>query len=278
MDKSVNFIEKSFLGNDKLKQTLSGIISDGRLFHAVLFEGETGCGKKTLARLFAAGVLCRSHGMRPCGECSVCRKVLNSSHPDVEIYGGEGSRSFHIDTVREIKSGSYILPNESDKKVIILSDVQDMTVQAQNALLKIFEEPPEHVIFILTCDNINKLLPTIVSRAAIYRVEPLSHSLCVSELIKRTDAVSREEADMYARLFNGNLGECIKACSNEEYKNLIWDCVSFVKYSGIDEYKTLSLTARFGEKQQLISALRLLKLLFYLGLRFICKIFRYRRI
>ena len=256
-----SYLEHNFLGNDRLKQTLSGILSEGRLFHAVLLEGESGCGKKTLARLLAAGALCKDISVRPCGECSSCKKAINSSHPDILVYGSDGNRSFHIDTVREIRSTAYIAPNESSKKVIILNDVQNMTIQAQNALLKIFEEPPEHVIFILTCDNINKLLPTITSRAVIYRVQNLPLSFCADELQKRFK-ISSDEAYMYSKLFNGNLGECIKVCSDEEYRNIIWLCVSFIKNIGQNEYAMLSLTARFGEKQQqILSSLKILKLL-----------------
>lgn len=258
-----NYLVQNFLGNDKVKQTLSGIISEGRLFHAVLLEGEKGCGKYELAKLYAMGVLCKDNSERPCGKCSSCKKALTSSHPDIVVYGGNGSRSFHIDTVREIKLKSYIAPNESAKKVIILRDVQDMTVQAQNALLKIFEEPPEHVVFILTCDNINRLLPTIISRAVIFRVENLPHDVCVNELKRRFSDISDEEASFYVRLFSGNLGESIRAYNDEEYKALIWSCISFIKKSGIDEYGMLLIASQFGEKQQnYLDALRILKLLF----------------
>lgn len=253
-----NILTQNFLGNNELKQTLSGNISVGRLFHAVLLEGESGCGKKTLAKLYAAGILCKHGG---CGKCSSCRKVLSDSHPDVEIYGGGGARSFHIDTVRRIKRDAYISPNESDKKVMILSDVQDMTVQAQNALLKIFEEPPEHVVFILTCDNVSSLLPTIASRAVIYRVENLPHDICVNELCRRFESVTSDEASMYSRLFGGNLGECIKAAGNESYKKLIWNCIAFIKQCGANEYQLLKTSSLFGEKKELLTALRILKLL-----------------
>lgn len=257
-----SYLEHNFLGNDTLKQTLSGVLSVGRLFHAVLLEGESGCGKKTLARIIAAGALCQCNSDKPCGECPSCKKAFSLSHPDILFYGSQSNRSFHIDTVREIRSAAYVAPNESEKKVIILGDVHNMTIQAQNALLKIFEEPPEHVIFILTCDNITKLLPTITSRAVIYRVKNLPVLVCADELVKRF-GVTDDEAKMYAKLFDGNLGECIKVFSDEEYRDIIWRCISFVKNTGKNEYAMLSHTSYFGEKQpQIISSLKILKIVF----------------
>ena len=90
-------------GRKELEKTLSAAIGEGLLSHAVLIEGEKGTGKRELAIWLAKALLCKS-AKRPCGSCAVCRKIEDGNHPDVEIYDGSGfARSFHIESIREIK-------------------------------------------------------------------------------------------------------------------------------------------------------------------------------
>ena len=114
-------------GAKELKRTLSAALREGILSHAVLIEGEKGTGKKELSLWLAKAILCRSEN-RPCENCSVCRKIESGNHPDVEIYGGSGgARSFHIESIREIKNSLWLAPNESEQKVYILLNIEDMT-------------------------------------------------------------------------------------------------------------------------------------------------------
>ena len=155
--------------NKKVFDMLTEKIRSGRASHALLIEGTPGCGKLALAKETARGLLCTAESaQRPCGVCRDCGKVARDIHPDVLVYEGESgaARSFHVDTVREIRAQAYVMPNEGACKVLILRDVQNMTAGAQNALLKIIEEPPKNVNFILTCDNKAKILPTILSRVS----------------------------------------------------------------------------------------------------------------
>lgn len=258
----MNELRRQFLGNEALKQTLIGTLSEGRLLHAVLIEGESGCGKKTLARLLAAGILCTGQGEAPCGECPACRKILEDKHPDVEWYGGQGSRSFHIDTIRAIKASAYVAPNEAAGRVMILTDVQNMTVQAQNALLKVFEEPPENVTFLLTCDNVGKLLPTIASRATVYRVENPSYQEGLEFLKGKMPHKTEEELSVFMRAFGGNLGWCQRGDS-EDFVTLFWSCIGFLKRVGKgDEFGMLKQSAAWCEKGPvLLEALQILRYL-----------------
>lgn len=154
-----------FVGNENALRQLSVDIAAGRFPHALLLEGPAGCGKKTLARMIAAAAVCSDTAHAPCGDCENCRKAREGIHPDIEeIKGGVGSNSFHIDRIRELKEDAYILPNEAAVRVLILCDAHTMTPQAQNALLKILEEPPKHLVFILTCENRAQMLSTIRSR------------------------------------------------------------------------------------------------------------------
>ncbi len=157
---------KNFVGNENALRQLSADIAAGRFPHALLIEGPAGCGKKTLARMVARAAVCEAEDIRPCGVCNACRKAEQGIHPDIEmVVGGTGgSNSFHIDRIRELRDGAYVLPNEAPVRVLVLCDAHTMTPQAQNALLKILEEPPRHLVFILTCENRAQLLATIRSR------------------------------------------------------------------------------------------------------------------
>ncbi|WRS27272.1 ATP-binding protein [Oscillospiraceae bacterium MB08-C2-2] len=150
---------------EKIQQTLTVLMRGGRLFHAVLAEGP---GREQLARRLAQAALCEGEP-KPCGQCSHCHKAEKGVHPDILVYGGSGS--FPVEQVREIRTQAFVMPNEARGKVFILEEAQNMTIQAQNALLKILEEPPSGVVFVLTCDNKARLLTTILSRVTVLSLE-----------------------------------------------------------------------------------------------------------
>lgn len=186
-------------------QTLAAHLRGGRLPHAMLIEGPSGSGTESFAREAARGVVCSADlPGRPCGICRDCIKAEKEIHPDILLYGGEGgARSFHIDTVRQIRQQAYIRPNEAAAKALILKDVQDMSVQAQNALLKIIEEPPPNVTFLLTCENKAALLETILSRVTVFSLEGNA----------REDSKAAAQADEQAAeiLYNAALGSELEA-------------------------------------------------------------------
>ena len=193
-------------GAKDLKKTLSASLREGLLSHAVLIEGEKGTGRKKLALWLAKAILCKSEN-RPCENCSVCRKIENGNHPDVEIFGESGgARSFHIDEVRAIKESLWLAPNESEQKVYVLLNIENMTQEAQNALLKSLEEPPAPARFILTCDNRRSLLDTIISRSTVYTLEPPTREECAAALRENFPELSEREAELFAIAYGGNFG------------------------------------------------------------------------
>ena len=138
----------SFRSSPQARQQVAQLLDAGRFPHAILIESGGAEERKKLARLIAQALVCTSSGERPCGKCAACQKAAAQAHPDIlEAEGGEAARSFHIETVREVREDVFILPNE-----------------AQNALLKVLEEPPSYAIFLLACDSKTKMLPTILSR------------------------------------------------------------------------------------------------------------------
>ena len=144
---------------DFLKQLRAGTCS-----HAYILEGPEGVGKAETARWFASALLCTG-SEPPCGVCSACRKVQNGFHPDLHWYGGgEKQKAVSVGDVRDLIRNTSLLPAEGNRMVFVIENAQDMQAPAQNALLKVFEEPPEGVFLILLTESRKALLPTVRSR------------------------------------------------------------------------------------------------------------------
>lgn len=207
----------SFYGNEKLKTALTRHLIAGTLPHAIILEGEKGLGKKTLARLIAAGLLCESTD-KPCEVCDVCRNVLSSNHPDVLFYETEKHTkdNFKIETVRQIREIAYISPNQSAYKVFILAEADLMNNAAQNALLKILEEPPAYAVFILLCEKKSAFLPTILSRCTVYRVERVSENEALAAVQALLKGPTEEEICKCIDLVGGNIGMVMAALRGNE--------------------------------------------------------------
>ena len=154
---------ETLLGNDRLKENLTVSLSKGRVSHFYLISGPAGSGKRTLAKLLAAAILCQGRD-KPCGVCGPCRKTLKNEHPDFITIDDPEKKTVPVDLIRKARADIYIQPNESDYKIYLFPRAQDMGLPGQNALLKVLEEPPKYGVFILLTDNPEKLLPTVRSR------------------------------------------------------------------------------------------------------------------
>jgi hypothetical protein len=167
--------------------------------HAVLIEGARGGRKNNWARLLAQRAVCTAAGEKPCGVCAGCQKAMQGVHPDILIMEGTGARTLHVDDVRSIRGDAYVRANEAPYKVYLLLEADGLTEQAQNALLKVLEEPPPQVIFVLTCTSAVQLLPTIRSRTQLYacggeREEPVQAAAALAESIALAVAAPKEYA------------------------------------------------------------------------------------
>ena len=151
-----------------LKDNLSSAVRSGRFPHACVFEDEDPERLRQTADAVACALVCTSDD-KPCLKCPGCLKARAGCHPDIRVFsGGETPNSFKVETVREIRSDAYVVANEAPRKVYILENAHNMSAQAQNALLKILEEPPEAVCFMLLTPDRNAFLSTVLSRCVIF--------------------------------------------------------------------------------------------------------------
>lgn len=184
---------------EMLKTTLAG----GRASHSYLIHGDKGVGKKTLA----AGIA---------SELTGCTNV--HAHPDVIWAQHEGKLGgFKVEYVRSLLTDAFILPNNADRKVYIFTDCDNMNAFAQNALLKVVEEPPEFTYFIFTVSNRDNILPTILSRVISIGLSECSDEECRTALAEKD--YSPEEIEDAVSAFHGNVGMCMAYLSDEALKN-----------------------------------------------------------
>ncbi|MBR5618853.1 MAG: ATP-binding protein [Clostridia bacterium] len=173
-----------------LRQILDDLQND-KLSHAVLIEGGTAAEREETARQTAQAILCGGQ-TKPCGVCASCVKAAANSHPDILVFsGGTTPGSFKVDTVREIRAQASILPNESEYKVFLLLACETMLPAAQNALLKIIEEPPYFVRFVLCCSTQRAMLDTILSRVTVYSGPSASSADADDEKAAQANALAR---------------------------------------------------------------------------------------
>lgn len=149
----------------EITNKLNSFFADGRSPHAVLIDGGTEEQRATLSRLTAKMIVCDKQNMTPCGMCENCRKADENIHPDIiTVTKPDDKKAFVKADVKKVVSEAHLTPNDSLKKVYILYEVQQMSEECQNLLLKILEEPPSYTAFVLTSQNANAVIGTVLSR------------------------------------------------------------------------------------------------------------------
>lgn len=178
------------IGQEHIVQTLTNAISSGMISHAYLFSGPKGSGKTTIARLLAKAVNCQNRKdgeAEPCNKCSSCLEIIEGRSMDLIEIDAASHRG--IDEIRELKNGIRFVPTKSKYKVFIIDESHQLTKEAANALLKTLEEPPAHAIFVLATTELQKILPTILSRCQRFDFRKLT----LPEITKKLELIAKSE-------------------------------------------------------------------------------------
>ncbi|MFC1666849.1 DNA polymerase III subunit delta' [Candidatus Omnitrophota bacterium] len=196
------------IGQDIVVTALKNIIAGDQTMGSYLFLGPDGVGKRTTAIEFTKAINCEYKGEKASCVCASCNKINSMNHPDAFLIFPEGtSCSIKIGKVREIIYQASLKPYEGKKRVFIINDAETMNETAQNAILKLLEEPPERHILILTSSNAARLLPTVVSRCKILKFYSLSQGeiQCFLEARK----LDEKEAILFSHMAMGSIGKAM---------------------------------------------------------------------
>ena len=203
-----------FVGQDEIKEYFKKSIKENNVSHGYIFEGNKGIGKYEMALLFAQSLLCNSFNGEPCNECSSCIKVNTNNHPDLHIISTT-DKSIKREVIDELIESINQKPYESDRKVYIIKDSEDMTPQAANTFLKTLEEPVGNTVIIMLTENSNLLLPTISSRCQIIKFKNIDQNV-IANHIKDKFSLDHNTAKLIAFYSKGVLLNAERIALNED--------------------------------------------------------------
>lgn len=224
---------KDVVGHKDIIKYIRNAVSENKVSHAYIMNGERGSGKKMLANLFATTLQCEKGGPDPCNECHSCKQAESGNHPDIIHVTHEKPNTISVEDIRtQVNNDILIKPYQGPYKIYIISEADLMTPQAQNALLKTIEEPPEYAVIFLLTENAQMLLPTITSRCVMLKLRNIKDTL-IRKYLMETMRVPDYKADMCAAFAQGNMGRAIMLANSEHFNEIREEAVQLLKY--IDE-------------------------------------------
>ncbi len=221
------------VGQEQLREHLENAVRAGKVSHAYIINGERNAGKEFIAKTFAMALQCENRqDVEPCGECHSCKQALSGNHPDIIFITHEKPGTIGVDDIRrQINTDVAIKPYSGPKKIYIVSEGEKMTVQAQNALLKTLEEPPEYAVILILTDNVNTLLPTILSRCVVLNMKPVKDAQ-IKEYLMENMGIPDYKADICVAFARGNVGKARLLANSEEFDKVKEEAITLLKYIG----------------------------------------------
>lgn len=218
------------IGQEQLKEHLQNAISMNKVSHAYIINGERNSGKEFIAKVFAKTLQCEKGGTEACDECHSCKQAQSGNQPDIIYISHEKPNTISVEDIRaQINNDIVIKPYSSPRKVYIMNDGEKMTPQAQNALLKTLEEPPEYAVILILTTNVEAMLPTVLSRCVVLNMKPVSDKK-VKEFLMKELEVPDYKADICVAFARGNIGKAKMLASSEEFDKVKEEAITLVKY------------------------------------------------
>lgn len=221
----------NIIGHEEIIRHLKNAMQSGKVSHSYIFTGDAGSGKKLLATTFAITLQCEAGGTEPCQKCDSCKKAMGKNHPDIIMVNHEKPGTISIDEIREqVIHDVGIRPYSSPHKIYIIPDADLMNAQAQNALLKTIEEPPEYAVIMLLTSRADALLPTILSRCVRLDLKVVDDALVKKYLMEHLH-IPDYQAEIDASFAQGSIGKAKEAATSEEFSRLTKNALKILKYS-----------------------------------------------
>lgn len=210
----------NIVGHKQAKEHLQNAMKLNKISHAYILNGEKGSGKKLMASTFAQALQCESEELKPCGKCKSCKQAENKNHPDIIRVTHEKPNSIGVEDIRDqLVNDVQIKPYSSKYKIYIIAEAEKMTPQAQNAILKTIEEPPEYAVIMLLTSNAQAFLPTILSRCVMLSMKPVSDVQVKKYLMEHVE-LPDYQADICVAFAQGNIGKAVQLASSENFNDI----------------------------------------------------------
>lgn len=221
---------KDIVGQEHIKEHLLNAIKNNKVGHAYIVSGERNCGKEFMAKIFAQRLLCENpKGEEPCCECHSCIQAMSKNNPDIIFISHEKPGVISVEDIREqINNTVDIMPYSGSRKIYIMDEGELMTVQAQNALLKTLEEPPEYVVIMILTNNVDVFLPTIMSRCVCLSYKPVKDEL-IKNFLMETMQVPDYKAQICVAFARGNVGKARLLAKSEEFDKVKDEALALLK-------------------------------------------------
>ncbi len=241
------------IGHEEIIRHLQNSIVTGKVSHSYILTGEAGAGKKMVAATFAAALECEQGGPEPCMKCDSCKKAMGKNHPDIITVTHEKDNLITVDEIRDqVVNDVFIKPYSSRYKIYIIPDGQLMNEQAQNALLKTIEEPPEYAVIMILTNNIDSLLPTIRSRCVRLDLKLVDDAL-IKEYLMEHLHIPDYEAELDASIAQGSVGRAQEAATSARFQEITESALYILKNTDTMEIYELTDAVKklAGEKQNI---------------------------